>query len=450
MPFLPPQFHFSETLIDQHEAPAPFWKYSDLPNHDDHQQLCAGTLCAICGLHITVYGSNAHWRYDAVVVGDLEREYEFVQSNREYPPYCREPVVFSARMSDCCTMSKGCSFVLSDSSKYCFVYAADTDGFNGGPQGGNTIYIPMHRSCFHIAMKAPVWDQADTSPLRALFRVLRHRFQVNLMQLLRRFPPPHDEDFIIRNSLFNIIKTCINTTGFQSTEGIERGYFSHTCFSEEHAVAGEHYLAHDPLSIPALTSTLLENLEPRVHCERTDEISQFRERLRVLPNELKLLIFGYVAEAQDWPLQCTRLLGSRFWKSIFNKNNPCFAWLWDLDQEMIRRTDPDLKLDWELLFRKLSQGPKIADCFGAESNTESEFETFRGILKTIPRGLEGRRRIWKLLEEMYIGDRSTRWELCVEDSCVESTYKDLGDVEEVPVYWGRNGEQLGDEKLREV
>lgn len=445
MPRRLPQSHFSEALIDQREAPAPFWKYSDLPTHNDHKQLYVGALCAICGLHITEYGSNAQWRYDAVVLGDLSREYEYVQAKREYRSDCHEPAVFSATMSDCCSLTKGCSFNLPGTSRYCFVYAADTDGSNGGPDGRNTVYIPMHRSCFHIAMKAPVWDQAATTPLRAMFRVLRHRFQVKWMQVLRHFPPPHDDDFIQEDLLYSK-QTWIGTCGFQSTVGIERGYLSHQYLDDENSVRGEHYLAHDPLNIPGLTSTLLSNLEPRVHCKYAVGSSQFRERLQSLPNELKLHIFDYVAAAQDWPLRCTRLLGPRFWKTLFNKNHPCFAWLWDLDQNMIQRTDPYLKMDWELLFRKLSQGPKLADCFG--SNTESDFESFRGVLRTIPPGLENRRRIWKVLDEMYIGDRSTRWELSLEDPFLETRYTSLGDVEEVSVYWGRNGEQLGGEELR--
>lgn len=448
MPRLSPQSHFSERLIDQYEAPAPFWGYSDLANHDEHRELCVGTLCAICGLHITWYGTNHPWRHDAVVVGDLEREYEHVQTNREYRSNCREPAVFSARMSDFHNMSKGCSFELPGTSNYYFPYAADTDSFNGGPSGGNTVYIPMHRSCFHIAMKASVWDHSATSPLRVMFRVLRHRFQVNWVQALRRLPPPHDY-YVLHDNSLDVGDICINTCGFQSTEGIERGYLSFRCFGGECAVEGDHYLAHDPLNITKLTSTLLANLEPRVQFNRTNGISHFRKRLTRLPNELKLLIFDYVAAAQDWPLRCTRLLGPRFWKTLFNKNHPCFAWLWDLDQDIIQRTDPHLKMDWELLFRKLSQEPKVADCFGG--NPESEFESFRGVLRVIPPGLEGRRRIWKLLEEMYLGDRSTRWELRVENAeWAESRYDDLGDVEEVPVYWDKNGQQLGDQKLREL
>ncbi|KAJ0120699.1 hypothetical protein J7T55_015431 [Diaporthe amygdali] len=275
-----------------------------------------------------------------------------------------------------------------------------------------------------------------------MYRVLRHRFQVNWEQLLQCRPPPHDEDFIDMVSMFD--KICISSIGFQNTKGVERGYFHESYFRDAN-VGDNHYLNHDPLHIPELTSTLLANLEPYVASEHTQETLKFRERLARLPGELKLLIFEHVTAAHDWPLSCTRLLGPRFWKTLFNKNNPCFAWLWDLDQEMVRQTDPDLVLDWELLFRKLSQGPKVADCF--RGNSESDFEIFRGVLQRTPCGLEGRRRIWTLLEEMYIGDRSTRWRLWLQDPEYEARYNPVRDIEEVPVYWGRNGESFGCETL---
>ncbi|KAL1849685.1 hypothetical protein Daus18300_013186 [Diaporthe australafricana] len=280
-----------------------------------------------------------------------------------------------------------------------------------------------------------------------MFRVLRHRYQVNWEQRLRRFPIPNEyDDYWEPNFDFSLNQICIQSSGFRSTEGIERGYFSKECLREEH-VTGNHYLRYDPLDIPALTSTILANLEPRIGSEHPQETSQLRKRLLKLPNEVKLLIFGYVAAAQDWPLLCTRILGPSFWKTLFNKYNPCFAWLWDLDEKMVHQTDPNLVLDWELLFRKLSQGPKVADCFGGHG--EPEYEAFRGVLKHVPPGLEGRRRIWKLLDEMYVGDRSTRWELWLNQDW-PAKYNVIQDMAEVPVYWGKNGQPLRDEELREL
>src|SRR5438552_3982924 len=92
-----------------------------------------------------------------------------------------------------------------------------------------------------------------------------------------------------------------------------------------------------------------------------------KKHFRRLPNELKLLIFEHIIEARDWPLTSTYFFGPRFWKSLFNKHLPCMFWLWDLDFKLIRYTDPQLTMDWELLFRMLSHRPKIADCRGAQN-----------------------------------------------------------------------------------
>lgn len=434
--------HFGETFIDQRDVPRPFWTDSDLPIEDfpPEQTNIESPLCAICGLHARWY-RDGDWRCDAVVLGDLAREYEYVQTNRKYRPNSEDPAVFSARIEDICNVSKGRCFTLKGTSQFHFVYAADTDRFNGGPSGKNTVYILMHRSCFLIALKAPVWDQTTSSPLRSMFRVFRHRYQVTWEQMLQLYPPPHESTFLNWGP-YN--KSTITFPGFQSTDEIERGYFSYTCF-REYFVQSDHYLSSDPLNIPKLTETLLMNLEVRPSYKRTKEVLRFRKYFRRLPNELKLQVFENVTEAQDWPLTCTRLLGPLFWKTLFNKNNPCFTWLWDLDEAMIRRTDTKLTMDWELLFRKISQGPKLADCFGGDS--ESDFETFRGGLKYVPRGLEGRRRIWKLLSEMYIGDRSTRWKLWLLDGPYRASYLNCT-AAEVPVYWGKAGERLADEDLR--
>ncbi|KAH8761237.1 hypothetical protein F5883DRAFT_524510 [Diaporthe sp. PMI_573] len=239
--------------------------------------------------------------------------------------------------------------------------------------------------------------------------------------------------------------------GFQNTEGLERGYFSKECLHREFWEE-DHYLMYDPLNIPSLTDTLLKNLEHRTCPAVTKETRTLRNRLRRLPNELQLIIYGYLVQDQEWPLQCTRVLGARFWKVLFNKDYPCMGWLWDLDFGLIQRTDPKLQMDWELLFRKLSQGPKVPDCIG--EHPESDYEVFRGVLDHVPPGLEGRRRVWKLVGEMSIGDRSTRWELdpgqalyCGGPRVREEYLETVPDIPEVPVYWGPDGEPVDEAGL---
>ncbi|KAK6087064.1 hypothetical protein SCUP234_02157 [Seiridium cupressi] len=473
------------TLIDKFKAPPSIWGRWELSHVSSHHN-CEGTLCALYGLHVLIYsGPNGNWRSDHVVVGDPAREYEYVQTNRSYPSVNQEPEVYSAELDHSnCTVSKGCCFVLQN-AVHGNVYAADFDLQNGGPDGKNTVYLPMHKSCLKIALKAPVWDQAASTPLRALFRVLRHRYQVLWEQMRRIYPCS-----ILGPDFERNMHMAINFCGFQNTDGIERGYCSDKCFEPDHLwdVGPGHYLMDDPHNIPRLTQTILENLEPlqqskptrqvlrfrkrftrtpnelrilpkptkqvlrfhkgfvglpnepRVRPKMTKQALSFRKRFGNLPNELKALVLRYVTAGGEWSMTCTRIFDVGFWKAMFNKNLPCMMWLWDLDQKLIRRTDPELNMDWELLFRQLPQRPRLADSHSGKP--ESDFQCYRGVLDIIPPGLEARRRLWTLLEEMYIGARNTGWE-------VKTLYSDprrTNEPQVIPVYWGAHGEPLGDDE----
>lgn len=449
-----------DALIDLAEVPPPFWKVSDWEwanstvrvSGQEHGAYCHYVRCAICGLHITddlsMHGPTGGWASEALVIADLSREYEYVQTNRKYLTDCSEPVVFSAHAADQCSRVKGCGYYLSHDLKgFCFPYAADACSCNGGPDGKNVVYLPVHRACFNIALQSPRWDQTSSSRLRGLFRVLRHRFQVKWEQCLRRHPEAHENEELW-SPAFNYdsdmeMKMC----GFQNTQGTERGYFSKMCLDSDFW-RKDHFLLHDPLEIPSFTDTILRNLEIRITPEDTKKEISFRKRFNKLPDEPKLIVFEYLVQDQEWPLECTRLLSPRVWKALFNRDHPCMGWLWDLDFELIHRTDPDLRMDWELLFRQLSQGPKIADCLG--DHGDSEYEVFRGVLAHVPPGLEGRRRVWTLVDEMRIGDRSAYWELNLGYSWQKASVRCESDrnVTEVPAYWGTDGELLDEEELR--
>lgn len=458
-----------DAIIDLVEVPPPFWETSTwdwapsgrLRTNLDHSYYCSLTRCAICGLHITdQYARDGDWPNENLMVGDLSREYEYVQTYRKYPTSIQDPAVFSARLAEQCSDLKGCGFNLGPDQKGPhFPYAADACSCNGGPDGKNVVYLPMHKSCLNIALQSPRWDGISASPLRALFRVLRHRFQVNWEQCLLKYPEEHDHD-----NLWEVKHDAvIRMIGFQNTHGIERGYFSTRCLDTNtrggHLIRQcfgiltpetDHYPMHDPLNIPALTETLLKNLERRITPADTRKNFPFKKRLRTLPAELKLLIYEHLVQDQELPLECTRLLGPRFWKALFNRDHPCMRWLWDLDFELIRRTDPDLRMDWELLFRQLSRQPEIPDCLG--EHADSDYEVFRGVLAHLPPGLEGRRRVWRLVEEMRVGDKSVQWGLDQYHSFHQTSPRLIRfgirpDLPEVPVYWSDDGEPLDEDKL---
>lgn len=325
------------SLIDQFNPPQEFWSTEDdLGGRSWQGHEWEDVLCAICGIAIT-FGSayqgpqdghyGGKWLCEAVVIGDQTREYEYVQTHRKYRPIGEDPRVYSMYNQGWAGSEyKGAAVAIGPHHHNLIspVYASDYDAENGGPDGENTILFPLHRDCFHIALRAEVWNHAACTPLRALHRVLRHRYQVMWEQKLMNNPPP--EPLCMWTSRRRVKYhydpgkgwMYIRFSGFQNTEGVEKGYFNvnsmlsedsrknkiDSCLSEC-ALPGGHYLRHSPLAIPDLTKTLLANLEPCIHSKLTRSVRSFRRRLSSLPNELQHLIFSYVTETHDWPLQCT-------------------------------------------------------------------------------------------------------------------------------------------------
>lgn len=322
------------SLVDRFQPPPEFWSEDDLHLLSWQGHPFENVVCAVCGIGITFEGAfvgpldGGKWLSDAVVIGDHTREYEFVQKNRSYRSNDEDPRVYS--MSNCAAPGsyyKGATVSIGQSPGTHHllgpVYAADYDLENGGPDGENTVYFPMHRACFHIALKAEIWGRAASTPLRALHRVLRHRFQVIWEQKLLDQPPsPLEDGLITRRTVRHHYSggfmvsgpdgcTWILFSGFQNIDGIEKGYYNiNSALGTiddlgEQALPSGHHLRHDPLAIPDFTKTLLANLKPRTSSRPTKSVSQFRKLLTTLPNELQYFIFGYVTEADDWPLQCT-------------------------------------------------------------------------------------------------------------------------------------------------
>ncbi|VUC34393.1 unnamed protein product [Clonostachys rosea] len=113
----------------------------------------------------------------------------------------------------------------------------------------------------------------------------------------------------------------------------------------------------DPIEVPKLTESILDNLEPCVSSTQSDETSN---------NIID----------QDW----------WFNKLIAKEDIP---WIWDLDEDQVRKKQRTGAWDWELLIKKLSR-PDIY---------RPEDETLR-----LPLGLRNRRRIWRCIEEARLGD----------------------------------------------
>ena len=77
-----------------------------------------------------------------------------------------------------------------------------------------------------------------------------------------------------------------------------------------------------------------------------------------------------------------------------------FPWLWDIDSKLVREADPAMTKDWKLLVQ----------CLSSDRLHDPEVEVL-----TIPKSLQNRRRIWRLLEVARFGDIAREQEKSMAD-----------------------------------
>ena len=114
-----------------------------------------------------------------------------------------------------------------------------------------------------------------------------------------------------------------------------------------------------------------------------------------LPPEIINLVFEQLSPLEDTALECTRLAHSSLWRQALTEGH-LIPWLWDLKDAFehmeLANADGDREWDWELLARQLAH--------------REAFEP-GGPMEGAPPGLRNRRRIWRLVEEMRVGDVET-------------------------------------------
>ncbi|KAL9087050.1 MAG: hypothetical protein Q9165_006878 [Trypethelium subeluteriae] len=151
----------------------------------------------------------------------------------------------------------------------------------------------------------------------------------------------------------------------------------------------------DPLSIPDLTMTILQHLQ-EFKGDRAKRLSpeqrELKARLEQLPNEMLDHAISFLNTLTETSTKY--VLPSSVWRAGLLRGK-LIPYLWDLDSVVIREKDAstdgseDSRWDWELLVRQLAQ-PNVFD----EGQP----------LTDVPIGLKNRRRIWQLLDDMYLGD----------------------------------------------
>ncbi|KAI1407359.1 hypothetical protein F5Y13DRAFT_206389 [Hypoxylon sp. FL1857] len=221
-----------------------------------------------------------------------------------------------------------------------------------------------------------------------------------------------------------------------------------------------HTFGSNPLEIENLTENILLNIrECRRNAPLDREAEAFRGRLNSLPAELSDAICAEISSPRDLPRITTRILPQSFWKNLL-KARTALPWLWDIDLDLIdtKAAEPcpggsDFEWNWELLVRQLSRGVDFGiradgprpphyryDRFSETNRSTEWFRTCTGYsddLAHVPAGLHNRRRIWQLLEEMFVGDRlphPNEFHRESREHCLVMPWTKSGDIADEPTW----------------
>ena len=216
------------------------------------------------------------------------------------------------------------------------------------------------------------------------------------------------------SDLFEVLMARRSTWDWGVTEKLDaphnyylpREYYVHNIYYDRECLTKEEkdVLEADPLDIPNLAESLISCLQPLPQRPQENLSAfrmQFQRRIESLPAELFLSVLDYLYPLKIDSSECTRLLSPSIWKGML-LNGQIIPFLSDLDgddfdQELLNCSRP-AELDYERLVRQLTQvAPKL--------NME--------LLPGLPAGLRNRIRIWRLVQEMYVGDYGDWYNKCM-------------------------------------
>jgi hypothetical protein len=115
-------------------------------------------------------------------------------------------------------------------------------------------------------------------------------------------------------------------------------------------------------------------------------------RVKNLPKEIRDQIVAAIPDMDNPPLQCTRLIGPSYWQQLL-LGGAALPHLWDINSKVFHKIMSEKAGHWdfELLVRQLGQ-TGIWEYFQRNRADKALY------------GLRNRRRIWRLVEEMEVGD----------------------------------------------
>ncbi|OTA65974.1 hypothetical protein K449DRAFT_431436 [Hypoxylon sp. EC38] len=395
--------------------------------------------CAICGDAILPptleLSETTKWRAEVVLLSDPAREFEQLREHyqggkRQNAPRMSLQITQEIR-KDRARVIKEDRFqiITSKEEEEELAYNQEEVLANhsygrdmNGEWGSMPYYIATHGACLEVAESAMRHSPHDifVRDLRTLWKVLRMRFKVDdsyYMSLImdsvarpQRIQLPHAYYMPFRPSPLAM--------------GYAPGEEADQAAASNHKI--ERWEAAYPLHVPDATETILKNLKSLPPAPATiPEAIHSQKKFLALPPELQNHICTFLTSSHGMPNLCNGLLPQSVWREILISGR-CLPFLRDLDVNIIQdfcarwdREQGDREPNWELLVRKLSQ-----EAWGI-------YDVEKSILK-IPNGLRNRRRIWKLVEEMYVGDLVP---------IARAVYLGAEPVA-VPRYWDEGGEPV--------
>ncbi|KAF6784880.1 hypothetical protein CSOJ01_15684 [Colletotrichum sojae] len=207
-------------------------------------------------------------------------------------------------------------------------------------------------------------------------------------------------------------------------------------------------LGRSPLDVENLTDCLLRNLQPcKSDISLSDEAARLSGSLGRMPPEIIDNILANMG--RELPRLSSRLLPQRLWKEQLQAGSKgLLPWLWDIDPSLIDVKDAETcpggseyEWDWELLVRQLSRGVDYGARPGLPDHVEPDYicTGYSTDLAHVPAGLHNRRRVWQLLEEMFVGD-SIPWQKAHIDFWRSGDTKPR--KKSVRLWWSKSGEMM--------
>ncbi|KAI5863730.1 hypothetical protein GGS23DRAFT_604744 [Durotheca rogersii] len=382
-------------------------------------QLC----CAICGYVIApetaAPDGGTSWQTEAVLLSDPAREFEQLEvhyrgGKRADAPRLDPGAAATAIRKDAARVVEGnrLRLVGSEPPAPALGWWNDAGWEDWGVRANESYsdvvdgeylstpyYVATHGACLALAEDAV--RRGPLRDLRALWKALRARYEV-------------DDSYYAG--------TAVGAAPRPQRVPLPHGYYL-----PEHRDAGaERWEAAHPLAVPDLTAAVLQSLEALPPpAAPGPAAAAFQQRFAALPAELRDHICSFLAARGGLPAACNGLLPQWAWREVLLRGE-CLPFLRDLDAGAAARfcarweaEGPRPEPNWELLVRKLGQ--ENWRTWDAEASSLG-----------VPGGLRNRRRVWKLVEEMYVGDLVP----------VRRAMPPAGGPAVVPRYWDKRGELL--------